>query len=218
MENKNQKERRRHPRVSVDKSSPGIKATIKDWGESTIFDVSFGGAALSQPQDKKVDSSDSPLCLILETAEKKAEIKAKVIRVNDRVVALEFDQQDAKARQLIDELVSDRIVGMNMNLIDSKHYSVKADFGFWFHGPKDTNLYLWTRGEQLEKAHLEMGTSLLVFEHDSFLIENKTTLASPNRLNNQQIFVKAWSILEQMSANISPLQQLKKLLLDHVQG
>ena len=74
-----------------------------------------------------------------------------------------FKKISVPARIIIDRVVTDRIIGLNMSLIDPKHYSEKSDYSFWFHGPKDTNLYLWMPGQVLQKAQLEMADAALVY-------------------------------------------------------
>lgn len=210
------KDRRKYQRVVVEPAEQSLKLTIVDHGATQLFDMSYEGAALAQPKTKKVASVDDTIDLHLQTDIDEATIPCRAIRVNEQVIAVKFNRISAEARVIIDRVVTDRIVGLNMALIDPKHYSIRADFDFWFHGPKDTNLYLWLENDKLVKAHLEMANAALIYEEDSFLFENKTSMVGLGSLNNHQISKKAWAIVEQMSSEMPALIEFKSIVKDHV--
>ena len=191
--------------------------SIVDYGSTLVFDMSYEGAAFAQPKEKKIDNIDDKITLHLKTEIDEAKIPATAIRVSDEVVAVQFDSIDVAARVIIDRVVTDRIVGLNMNLIDPKHYSAKADFNFWFHGPKDTNLYLWGEGDQLIKAQMETSDSAMVFEDDMLLFENKAPQKGIPTMNNQQIALKVLAIVQQIEEEIPALNEFKKMIKSHVQ-
>ncbi|MEM7647031.1 MAG: PilZ domain-containing protein, partial [Pseudomonadota bacterium] len=199
-------ERRKYERVPIESTSKSLEIDVEGHGPALIYDMSYSGAALSQPRIKRVQEVDQIISLVLKTSVDQATIPARVVRANNDVLAVEFKNINVNARVIIDRMVTDRIVGLNMELIDNRHYSVKSDFSFWFHGPKETNLYLWALGSELVKAQLDMGTALLVFENDSFLSENKKTAGVSTSLNNQQIVLKALSIVAAMDHDIKALK------------
>ena len=105
-----------------------------------------------------------------------------------------------------------------MALIDPKHYSTKADFSFWWHGPKDTNLYLWGEKGQLVKVHMEMADAAMVFEDDMILFENKHTMKGASILNNQQIGLKVLAIIQQIEDDNDLLKKFLEMVRDHVKN
>ncbi len=212
------KDRRKYQRVLVEPSSKVLSVNLVGFGKTLVFDMSYEGAAFAQPKEKKVNEVDQPVVLHLQTDIDEATIDATSVRVNDEVVAVEFQNISVEARIIIDRVVTDRIVGLNMALIDPKHYSGKADFSFWFHGPKDTNLYLWMLGDNLVKAQMELADATMAFEDDMLLFENRSVQSGVPTLNNQQIARKIQAIVEQVETDLPALVQFKKLIEAHVQS
>lgn len=209
------KDRRKYQRVVVDMSEQ-LHLVVEGHGEALVFDMSYSGAAISQPKSKAVDTTSESLTLHLKTTVDQATVPATIIRVGEDVIALSFDKISVDARIIIDRLVTDRIVGLNMQKIDPKYYSQNVDFTHWFHGPRDTNLYLWEEKGQLTRAQLELDSCSLIFSEDGFFFENKT-IQGAKALNNQQITLKALAIVEQMDQENDSLIQFKKSLVSHAQ-
>lgn len=213
------KDRRKYQRVLVEPLSEGLISEIIDYGRTLLFDMSYEGAALAQPKEKKLNSIGHAFILHLKTAVDEAHLKAQVIRANEEVIAVKFVEIDVAARIIIDRVVSDRIIGLNMSLISPKHYSANADFNEWYHGPKETNFYLWQQGRDLVRAQIDLASATLVYEMDSFFFENKELDSKVfPKLNNQQIALKVHAILQQMDTGSAALEQLKNIVATHVQA
>lgn len=214
---KNLKNRRKYQRVLVEPSEKHLITEIVGYGQTVVFDMSYSGAAFGQPKEKPIEAGAQEITVRLKTPLDEAELKAKIIRAGSDLVAVQFVEINVEARIIIDRVVTDRMIGLNMFLIDSRHYSENADFNFWFHGPKETNLYLWCSGDRLVKAQMELDSSLLFYEDDSFIFEQKFTDndAIP-KMNNQQIAVKALGISQQIEIKLDALKEFKDLLSQHV--
>lgn len=212
------KDRRKYQRVLVEPSSKILTVTVVGYGPTLVFDMSYEGAAFAQPKQKKISSVDETMSLHLKTEVDEATIPARAVRVNDEVVAVQFASIDVNARIIIDRVVTDRIIGFNMSLIDPKHYGVQSDFSLWFHGPKDTNLYLWQQGGKLLKAHMEMANAAMIFEDDMILFENKKTMEEVPLINNQQIGLKVLAITQQIENDSALLAQFLELVKNHVKS
>ena len=135
------------------------------------------------------------------------------MRASSNGLALEFVDVPIDARIFIDRLISDRVIGLNMSLVDPKFYSANASFTHWFHGPKDTNLFLWEEenGEIL-KAQFDLHNAVLVFENDAFIFDNKLEGPSMPSIHPQQLLHKALSILNQMHTNLSSVGFFRGLI------
>ena len=212
------KDRRKYQRVLVEPSSKVLNVEVLDHGPTLMFDMSYEGAAFAQPKKKKISDVDETITLHLKTEVDEAKIEAQTIRVNDEVVAVQFKQISVEARIIIDRVVTDRIVGLNMVLIDPKHYSHKMEFNYWYHGPKETNLYLWGTEDHLEKAHFEMANGVLIFEDDMITTENKDLMEGLPVLNNQQIVLKVLSIIQQIESEMPSLNSFRDMIRDHAKG
>ncbi len=212
------KDRRKYQRVLVEPSSKVLTVEVLGHGRILMFDMSYEGAAFSQPSGKKISDVDKLLKLHLKTEVDEAVIESQSVRVNDEVVAVRFEQIDPLARIIIDRVVTDRIIGLNMALIDPKHYSHHTDFNYWFHGPKETNLFLWMDSGTLVKAQMEMADSAMTIDDDMIFFENKALQEGIPVLNNEQIARKVQSIIEQIETNLPAITQFKEILNDHIQS
>ena len=212
------KDRRKYQRVLVEPSSKILSVEVEGYGKTLVFDMSYEGAAFAQPKERKISDVDEKMVLHLKTEIDEARIQSVAVRVNEEVAAVHFLDISVEARIIIDRVVSDRIVGLNMNLIDPKHYSAKADFNFWFHGPKETNLYLWMEGSKLIKAQMEMSNAAMVFEDDMLLFENKALQEGVKTMNNGQIARKVQSIVKQIETDLPAMILFKNLVDEHVES
>ena len=210
------KDRRKYQRVLFEASPQSFSVALEGYGESVVFDMSYSGAALGQPEGKKVEAVGESLKLRLVTDSEEAEVDALIIRATEKVIACEFSDISSTARVIIDRLVTDRIIGLNMQLIDPTHYSPQSDFTHWFHGPKETNLFLWEENGKLLRAQFDLNQSVLIYEEESFFFENKDINRGTDPLNNQQVILKAESIIAQMNSDIKVFQEFKKVILEQI--
>ncbi len=214
--NESVKDRRKYQRVLVEPSSKTLVVEVVDHGSTLVFDMSYEGAAFAQPGKKKITDVDKEITLHLKTEIDEAKIKATPVRVSEEVVAVTFREISVPARVIIDRVVTDRIIGLNMTLIDPKHYAGKTDFSYWFHGPKETNLYLWFDDNQLSRAQMETAEAMLVFEDNEVFFENKALQEGIKAMNNQQIASKIHAIVQQVEVDLPALSSFKKIVQDYV--
>ena len=214
------KDRRKHPRVPVDSpKEKGINLQVVDHGPSFFFDMSYKGAALSQPKEKKITKAGQLITLDLKSDRDQGQLKAKVVRFNDKSLAVHFEDVGVTTRVIIDRLVTDRIVGMNMKMMDPKNFGSKSDFDYWFHGPRETNLYLWVKNDFLSKVHFDIASISILYEDDHLIFENREGFqAGVLKLNNRQIALKALSVLQEMNREFPHIREFHDLLKDHTEA
>ncbi len=212
------KDRREYQRLSVNsQNETGISLQVVDYGPAFFFDMSYRGAALSQPQRKKITKVGELITLDLKSSVDHGQLKAKVVRVHDTGVGVHFKDVGPTTQVIIDRLVTDRIVGMNMKRMNPEDFGPQSDFDCWFHGPKGTNIYLWTENDFLSKVHFEMSSVSVIYEDDIFIFENKEGFqAGVVKLNNQQIARKALAILQEMDMEFPPLLEFHDFLKDQI--
>ena len=218
-------DRRRYPRIPVGASQQKILLRIVDYGPAQLFDMSYMGAALSQPEGKKLTRIGEIIVLHLKSDIDAGKLKAEVVRFNDQTLAVHFKDVGASVRVIIDRLVTDRIVGLSMNQMDPKDFDSQSDFSHWFHGPKETNLYLWEEKGSLCRAQMDMASVSLSYGKNAFIFENKDAFVLENKagfqagvvkLNNQQIVRKALAIIGEMDLNHPSVHEFHSLLSNHV--
>ncbi len=211
------KDRRKYPRLPMDNQKKGgLSLQVVDHGPAFFFDMSYKGAALSQPGEKKIAKVGLLITLDLKSDRDRGQLKAKVVRFNDKSLAVHFEDVGATTQVIIDRLVTDRIVGMNMKMMDPKNFGSKSDFDYWFHGPKETNLYFWVKNNSLSKIHFDIAHISILYEDDHLIFENKEGFqAGVLKLNNRQIALKALSVLQEMDMELPHIRELHDLLKDH---
>ena len=207
------KDRRKYQRVQFEASPQSLAVSIDGHGDSVVFDMSYSGAALAQPHERPIEGTGMDVTIRLRTENDESVIQGSVIRATGKMIAINFKEVPSLARIIIDRLVSDRMIGLNMYLIDPEHYSPHVQFSHWFHGPKETNLFLWTQDHKLEKAQMDLNEISLIYDENSFFFENRAgSSEDPSSLNQQQILQKTLAIVSQMHSNLNALKDFKKVL------
>ena len=86
------KDRRKYQRVLVEPSSKVLTVEVDGYGKTLVFDMSYEGAAFAQPKEKKIAQVNESFDLVLTTEIDSARIPAQAVRVNDEVVAVQFQK------------------------------------------------------------------------------------------------------------------------------
>lgn len=211
-------ERRKFHRVQVQNlgaSISGLAVQLAGVGPVELFDIGYGGAAFSQPESARLSLTGETVSLEFFLNEKKAQtLTGKVVRLTQDMFAIEFMDASQQTKLFVDQLISSRMVGLNMNLIDPQFYRGKETFAYWFHGPKSTNLFLWEENGKLQKATLDMADLALHWEDDHFQIDNKMNRETQSKLQGpalgEGVFRLAAEILSQMRTNVDILEEFKQ--------
>jgi hypothetical protein len=167
--------RRRFPRINIrqdlEKAKALVGAEVK-WPNSEvspIFDISYLGAAVALPRGLKLEAKqEMELELRLGDLEK-VELVARVVWLNNKIVGVEFQQLDHKARVSVDEFLEDKIVGAHMIAVSPQYFAEHVDFQKWFHGPNNTNVFLWMPSNQsVKRAMVSFDGQAMIFEDGEF--------------------------------------------------
>gem|GEM_PF-2362554 len=210
------RERRRYPRVQVHPISQLFTVEIVGFGPTDVFDISLNGVALAQPLEKQIVTNKEVVTVRFTSngTGLAVEILSHVIRLDSKVIALEFVDIPTEGRKLLEQVVSDRVIGLNMSLVDPRYYHSSSSFSYWFHGPMETNLYLWEDTEKgLSRAQFDINDSVLFFENGSFSYETRDgNESSKSRLRPRMVLMKAHKILSQLQTNLFSLESLQALV------
>lgn len=167
--------RRRHPRVNIRQDLERAKALVGAevlWGSSErtpIFDISYQGAALAKPKSfvPQVDQ-EIEVQLHLGSLEP-VELQARVVWMNEKILGLQFREMDHKGRMTIDDFLEDKIVGAHMISVSEQYFAEHVDFQKWFHGPNNTNVFLWMPdSNRVQRAMVSFDGQALIFEGGEF--------------------------------------------------
>ena len=217
-------DRRKYGRVKVQSlgaTISGLQVVLMGAGEVELYDISYGGAALSQPvQNRLAITGETVHVDFLINGQKAQNLSGKVIRLTQDMFAIEFIDASKETKMFVDTLISNRMVGLNMNLIDPQFYRGKETFAYWFHGPKSTNLFLWEDQGRLQRATLDLADVALHWNDGKFEVDNKMNRASQAKLQGaalgEGVMRQAAEILSQVRSNVASLEEFKQLIFDKV--
>ena len=162
------KERRRYPRIFLQGaegfgSLVGATAVWPGGEKTDILDLSYTGAALIKPNVNLERGSALTLTFHFAGQAQAVTVESKVIRADGRLAAIQIDALTPAARLAFETFLNDNLLGLNLRPVSPSNFSQGQDFSHWLHGPKDTNVFAWKRGDTVEKAIVEIDNQILVW-------------------------------------------------------
>lgn len=168
--------RRRFPRVSIKNDLVNARALVGaevEWpgsdGRRQIFDISYTGAAVEKPKNVSIkEGQDLNVTMLLGDMDP-FEARSRVVWFNETIVGIQFQDINHVARMRIDEFLEDKIVGSHMISVSSKYFADHVDFNYWFHGPNNTNVFLWgPNNKSITRAMVSFDGQAMIFEGGEF--------------------------------------------------
>lgn len=131
-------------------------------GESVpVLDLSFSGSAMRRPKSLEFEKGRRLRLNWSFAGNKTLEIESELIRFDEKMVAIKFVKLEAKALEVLDSFLTENLIGRNLSFVNPKFYGSRDDYQFWFHGPKDTNLFVWADGDRAIRTILEFDRHIL---------------------------------------------------------
>lgn len=176
MNTKNAEDNRRYKRIYLPSDvyeAPQISNASAEWprgAKSFLYDISYSGAALSAPREGLLTIESGQIMPLKLSLGDQASFSAhvKVIRVTSEIVGVNFEELPTDGHRAIEKFLQIKLIGAYMRLVDPKLYSPEQTFHFWYHGPKDTNIFIWTLHEALEKFSIELDFEVLFWNRGRF--------------------------------------------------
>lgn len=229
---------RRYPRVFLDKSLGDFKELLGvqvRWPHDDVggvLDISYIGAALSRPAGIKISLTPNEMIpLEFLFGNHSVKINAYFVREMGHVLGVHFPELSVKAHVEIENFLKDKIVGLHTRYIEPRFYSANQDFSHWYHGPNDTNIFIWEDHEKISKATVELGQKILFYENESFHTAKITQwMEDPNDdyayyiryidekesvAGQTTFFEKIVSVLTQIQDNRNPIERLLNVLKNY---
>ena len=148
-----------------------------------VLDISYIGAAIvktSKITEKFSKGEIIEFYFSFANGEQDVVFDAEVIREDDKVLAVHFPELTLKARKSLETFLKQKLIGLNTKLVDPKFYIKEQGFDFWFHGPNQTNVFIWGDKDQIIKAAVELNYEVITFEDGKFYSsESKRFLEVP---------------------------------------
>jgi hypothetical protein len=165
--------KRRYPRIVIPTEKTdlhtivGINAQVPSGEKVPVLDLSYNGAAIVRPgkHTEKI-GTNIPLQFVFENHMLKP-VQAEIVRTSDSAVGLRFGEMSPQTRLDFDKMMSDKMLGLNthrvrtdlLNSRDRRH-----NLSHWYHGPKDTNIFVWMWENKLLRFKIEVDYQLIEFE------------------------------------------------------
>lgn len=145
----------------------GLSMMWPDRSRSEIYDLSLAGilvSAQAQVALRKV-GQQCEIRLDLDDKGHSIFLKARIETLNGETIGLVFEALSAAHRLVIEQNVKDRILIQNLRVMPEAYSAFPQ--ATWFHGPFDTNLFLWQSSpENLEKAVVEYDNLIWSFDQN----------------------------------------------------
>lgn len=180
---------RRYPRVFLTKGIQefdriaGLEVKWPNGQITGVLDISYVGAAIIKTTkilEKFSKGDELEFKFTFAGGESDVAFDAEVIREDDKVLAVHFPELSLQARKSLDLFLKQKVIGLNTKLVDPKFYIEKQGFDFWFHGPSQTNVFIWGSLEDIQKASFEVNYQVVSFENGKFFSsESKRFLEVP---------------------------------------
>lgn len=163
-----------NPRAPVNEPLIGVSWMWPDRSRSPVFDISLAGMLVSakgyigklklgEQFESRLDLDDKGASI---------QVKVRVEKISADSLSLAFESLSADRRLVIEQNLKDRILIQNFKKMkDTSGLAPQLQGAEWFHGPFDTNFFMWqlNPGYSLEKAIVEYDHLLVIFEEGKAL-------------------------------------------------
>lgn len=107
-------------------------------------------------------------------------VDCRVIRGETRLLTVEFLRLTQSQYKTIDSFFTSEFIAEHMQEIPSSNFAPEQTFQHWFHGPMDTNLYLWRNLNGISRITFEFVENIFVWdEHGLMVGPSRDTLSYP---------------------------------------
>lgn len=216
---KNQQEKRRYQRLSI--HDPALIPVELHWegGETlAVFDLSHKGAAVAEPNAEAqqgdlldVDMQVGP--------DKIGPLTVRVAWKKKGVWGLEFHRITGSARLTLNSFLEHKLIGANLKAVDRRYFSPDLDCQHWFHGPSETDLFLWMmsngESEWIARAIFELPELRVIYNKGSWTREEKRArefddelTPLPARQPTQPLRERLIDLLTQLTVTVSGVREL----------
>jgi hypothetical protein len=94
----------------------------------------------------------------------------RVVRAETRLLSVELLRVSPSQYKMIDQFLSNTFIAKHMQEVHQQNFAPEQTFNKWFHGPLDTNLYLWTDGTTATRLCLELRDRIYVWDAHGWMI------------------------------------------------
>ncbi len=197
----------------------GVKAQVHPAGPwLRVFDMGLAGLALerlSSSDQKWTKGQQVQVHLLLPGAERALICLAEVVWVGEKSFGLRFLELGAEDRMALNLYLADQLIGASLNKVDPQYFSPDLDCQFWYHGPKDTNVFLWTKETKtegnhylIERADIQLDEDWFFYDQGRFSIVLKGETKTEIEAQGHPLLMRVVHLLSQVPQQRGPLKAL----------
>jgi hypothetical protein len=162
------RDRRRFPRIFLQSAEEfqklvGAQVIWPSGSKTDVMDLSYTGAAVAQPSGNTLEKGNTLTLGFSFSGQQPVPVSARVVRTDGLVAGFQFDELGAHTRLAFETFLNDNLLGLNLRPVSPSLFNQSQDFSQWYHGPKDTNVFIWANGNQVQKAIVEIDNQILVW-------------------------------------------------------
>lgn len=102
----------------------------------------------------------------------------RVVRSETRLLSVELLRVSPSQYKLIDQYLSNKFISEHMQEVPGSHFAPEQTFNKWFHGPLDTNVYVWITDSTLTRLCVELRDKVYIWDHQGWMIgDSRDTLS-----------------------------------------
>jgi hypothetical protein len=124
---------------------------------SQVLDMSYAGLAVSSQGVLSQFKNDEVMTVQLRIGEAAPfDLQVRIVRISAPVIALKIETTSVDGRLKIDQHLKDQVIGAQTRIIDPELLHPSAKAHVWYHGPFDTNIFIWKDSEgAIQKLMIE---------------------------------------------------------------
>ena len=174
--------RRRYPRIVIPqgltdlKKLIGIEALIAGGEKTPLLDLSYAGAALQiKNNDSNYKTGDAIKIELIFDNKASRSVNAEIVRVTDNALGVRFVTMPAETRLELERYMNDKMLGLNIHQVRADLLNARdrrRNLSHWYHGPRDTNIFLWQKENEISKAVVEIDYQILHYENGEFFVSH----------------------------------------------
>lgn len=204
---------RRYTRVLLGAHSPEVSeivGALAEWPTGQVlrvFDLSYNGVALERERLPEIINGETlNLRLHLGGFEDQI-VPCLVIWQSPVYVGLQFLESKPELEEKLGKFLQDKFLGLSLKQVPEEVFLPGSGFSHWFHGPMDTNLYLWMNDDQMDRAWLSLENNHFVMLEDRWMALEE----SKNRKEGEDVLATPMEILHQKCKPCSA-DQMRRIL------
>jgi hypothetical protein len=133
-----------------------------------VYDLSYSGAALVRTPRVDPLQGDHISVDVHLSGQPEFSVTGEVVRVTEKIVAITFGPMATEARTALERFLHAKMIGLHVRPIDPKYFARPGSATHWFHGPNNTNIFLWYEHTKLVRASVEVGSDFLNWQNGQF--------------------------------------------------